>query len=77
VDGDKGGDGILYEITPDGSSYTILHNFKDGSIPNDGADPNGGLTLGADNNLYGATYAGGAYNPGPNGGWGTLFKLSP
>jgi uncharacterized repeat protein (TIGR03803 family) len=74
---DLNGDGILYEITPDGSTYTILHNFKDGSIPNDGASPAGGLTLGTDNNLYGATSEGGAYNPGPFGGWGTLFKLSP
>jgi uncharacterized repeat protein (TIGR03803 family) len=74
---DFGGDGILYEITPDGLTYTVLHNFKDGSIPNDGADPVGGLTLGSDNNFYGATSEGGAYNPGPFGGWGTLFKLTP
>jgi uncharacterized repeat protein (TIGR03803 family) len=68
---DTGGDGILYEITTDGSTYTILHNFRDGSITNDGAYPAGGLTLGADNNFYGATSEGGAYSSG------TLFKLTP
>lgn len=74
---DTGGDGILYEITTDGSTYTILHNFKDGSITNDGAFPAGGLTLGADNNFYGATSEGGAYGSGPFSGGGTLFRLTP
>jgi uncharacterized repeat protein (TIGR03803 family) len=76
--GGTGGDGIIYEITPDGSTYTILHNFNDGTIPNDGSAPSGGLTLGADNNLYGTTGQGGAYGVGPGSfGYGTLFKLSP
>ena len=54
------GDGIIYEITPDGSTYTILHNFGDGTLANDGVGPNG-LIVGADNNLYGTTSQGGAY----------------
>ena len=70
------GEGTVYEITPDGSAYTVLHNFGDGSIPNDGIYPRGGLTLGPDNNLYGTTFEGGAYDQVANGG-GTLFKLSP
>jgi len=75
---DSGGDGIIYEITTDGSNYTIVHNFNDGSIPNDGISPVGGLTVGADSNLYGATAQGGAYGRGQGlFGWGTLFKLSP
>ena len=70
------GDGTVYEIAPDGSAYTVLHNFGDGSIPNDGVYPRGGLTLGPDNNLYGTTFQGGAYDQAAAGG-GTLFKLSP
>jgi uncharacterized repeat protein (TIGR03803 family) len=70
------GDGTVHEIAPDGSAYTVLHNFGDGSIPNDGIYPRGGLTLGPDNNLYGTTFEGGAYDQVANGG-GTLFKLSP
>jgi uncharacterized repeat protein (TIGR03803 family) len=57
--GGIGGDGIIYEISTDGSAYMVVHNFSDGSIPNDGSFPNGGLTLGADNNFYGATRSGG------------------
>ena len=65
-----GGDGIIFEITTDGSSYTVLHNFDDGTIPNDGIWPTG-LILGLDNNLYGTTFEGGSV------GEGTLFKYSP
>jgi uncharacterized repeat protein (TIGR03803 family) len=76
--GGTAGAGTIYEITPDGSTYTILHNFKDGTIPHDGSSPSGGLTLGADNNLYGATAQGGKYGARPFlYGYGTLFKLSP
>jgi uncharacterized repeat protein (TIGR03803 family) len=76
--GGTAGAGTIYEITTDGSTYSVLHNFKDGTIPHDGSSPSGGLTLGADNNLYGATAQGGAYGTGPGSfGYGTLFKLSP
>jgi uncharacterized repeat protein (TIGR03803 family) len=63
--------GTIYEISTDGSSYTILHNFGDGSVPNDGNSPNGALVVGSDNNLYGTTQAGGSAN------LGTVFKISP
>lgn len=75
--GGTNGHGIIYEITPDGSTYTILHNFKDGTIPHDGSSPIGGLTLGADNNFYGTTVQGGKYGGPDTFGWGTLFRLSP
>lgn len=76
--GGTAGDGIIYEITPDGSTYIVLHDFNDGTIPNDGSSPTGGLTLGADNNFYGTTIQGGANGVGPGlFGWGTLFKLTP
>ena len=62
--------GTIYEIATDGSSYTILHNFGDGSVTNDGNSP-GPLVVGSDNNLYGTTSAGGISNRG------TIFKISP
>jgi uncharacterized repeat protein (TIGR03803 family) len=63
--------GTIYEISTDGSSYTILHNFADGSVTNDGYEPSGALTVGSDNNLYGTTTMGGSAN------LGTIFKISP
>jgi uncharacterized repeat protein (TIGR03803 family) len=69
--GGTAGDGTIYEISTDGSSYTVLHNFGDGSITNDGQNPAGGLLLGADNNFYGVTEFGGSADTG------TIFKVSP
>ena len=66
-----GGDGVIYELTTDGSSYTILHYFGDGTVPNDGNFPSGALTVGTDSNFYGTTFFGGTANGG------ILFKLSP
>jgi uncharacterized repeat protein (TIGR03803 family) len=62
--------GTVFEISADGSSYAVLHHFGDGTIPNDGAVPDGCLTLGSDGNFYGVTVYGGS------GGRGTIFKLS-
>jgi uncharacterized repeat protein (TIGR03803 family) len=49
--------GILFRITPQGA-YTILHQFGDGTVANDGTSPNA-LTVGVDGNLYGTTFTGG------------------
>jgi uncharacterized repeat protein (TIGR03803 family) len=64
------GDGVLFELSTDGSSYTILHNFGDPSVPNDGQGPSG-LITGSDSNLYGSTVAGGTNNDG------TLYEITP
>jgi uncharacterized repeat protein (TIGR03803 family) len=69
--GTANGDGTVYELSTDGASYTVLHNFGDGSVPNDGLYPNGPLVVGADNNLYGTTYFGGSAKEG------TVFRISP
>jgi uncharacterized repeat protein (TIGR03803 family) len=69
--GGTAGFGTIYEVSPDGSSFAILHNFGDGSVPNDGEYPLGRLLLGADNNFYGVTQGGGS------AGSGTIFKVSP
>ena len=48
---------------------TSLYSFTGG---NDGANPEAGLVQGSDGNFYGTTY-----NGGTNGGYGTVFKISP
>jgi uncharacterized repeat protein (TIGR03803 family) len=68
--GGTAGHGILFEISTGGTSYTILHNFGDGSVANDGLNPFGTLTVGQDGNLYGTTLNGGL------AGLGTVFEFS-
>jgi uncharacterized repeat protein (TIGR03803 family) len=67
--GGTAGLGIIFEISTLGN-YTILHNFGDGSVPNDGLNPAGTLIVGQDGNLYGTTKNGGS------AGLGTVFKFS-
>jgi uncharacterized repeat protein (TIGR03803 family) len=62
--------GTVFKITPQGM-LTILHNFSDGTVPNDGVNPEASLILGADGNLYGTTFNGGL------AGHGTYFKMTP
>jgi uncharacterized repeat protein (TIGR03803 family) len=54
------GYGTIFKIGTDGSGYSVLHPFSDGS---DGAYPAGSLTL-SGSTLYGMTNGGGAYNKG-------------
>lgn len=61
--------GTVYEITSAGQEK-ILYAFK-GSQFGDGAAPFASLITDKQGNLYGTTYAGGAY------GFGTIFKLTP
>ncbi len=63
----QGGCGTVFRITPAGS-LTTLHSFD----WYDGASPTGALVQGADGNLYGTTYGGGA-NPRV----GTVFRITP
>src|SRR5258707_460967 len=69
--GGTAGNGVVFEISTDGSLFTVLHNFGDGNITHDGKNPVGSLVVGPDNFLYGTTYEGGI------GGLGTVFKISP
>ncbi len=48
------GSGTVFKISPEGA-YTILHNFNDGTVSNDGATPEGALIEGTDGNYYGVT----------------------
>jgi len=63
--------GTAFELSPNaGGGWTekILHSFGNGT---DGGNLYAGLIFDASGNLYGTTYAGGAY------GAGTVFELSP
>jgi uncharacterized repeat protein (TIGR03803 family) len=63
--------GIVFELTPNGSggwTETVLHNFGSGT---DGSQPLTSLIFDAVGNLYGTTQAGGTY------GGGTVFELTP
>jgi uncharacterized repeat protein (TIGR03803 family) len=61
------GYGMVYKLTPTGEE-TVLHSFA--GEPNDGSDPQGGLMLDTEGNLYGTTGGGGTFSSG------TVFQLS-
>jgi uncharacterized repeat protein (TIGR03803 family) len=60
--------GAVFQITPAGKLKNI-HNFTGSN--NDGAFPQGGVTLGTDGNFYGTTYEGGSVTAG------AVFKVTP
>src|SRR5580704_7904398 len=60
--------GAVFQITPAGK-LKVIHNFTGNS--NDGAFPQGGVTLGSDGNFYGTTYEGGSVTAG------AVFKVTP
>ena len=65
-----GGCGTVFKITPTGK-LTTLYRFCAKQNCTDGANPEAGLVLGTDGNLYGTTWSGGTI------GWGTVFKITP
>ncbi|HUA17086.1 MAG TPA: choice-of-anchor tandem repeat GloVer-containing protein [Verrucomicrobiae bacterium] len=65
-------DGTLFELSPAGGSawtFQVLHSF--GAYETDGINPNASLIFDSAGDLYGTTYAGGAY------GYGTVFEMTP
>jgi uncharacterized repeat protein (TIGR03803 family) len=68
--GGSGGAGVVFKISSQGQ-YTILHNFGDGSVPNDGHLSSGRIIQGSDGNFYGETQQGGT------AGFGTVYKMTP
>ncbi|HWY56734.1 MAG TPA: choice-of-anchor tandem repeat GloVer-containing protein [Terriglobales bacterium] len=60
--------GAVFQITTAGKVKNI-HNFTGSN--NDGAFPQGGVTLGSDGNFYGTTYEGGSVTAG------AVFKVTP
>lgn len=70
------GYGVAFKMTPSGQ-VTILHNFGDGSVTNDGRYPDC-LIQGADENFYGTTSGGGPTVSSTNVfGSGTVFMMTP
>jgi uncharacterized repeat protein (TIGR03803 family) len=65
--GGANGKGTVFVVTEKGK-LTTLYSFTGGA---DGASPEAGLVFGANGNLYGTTYQGGAK------GWGTVFEMTP
>ena len=65
--GGSGGGGTVFELTPSNGNwiYTVLYTFSGA------AGPEANLIMDANGNLYGTTFADGAY------GYGNVFKLTP
>ena len=61
--------GTVFQISADGTGYSIIHSFT--GAKSDGAVPDAPLILGADGMFYGTTYGGGTNNHG------TVFRLGP
>jgi len=80
----EGGCGAAFQLAPPaapGGAWTesVIYSFTGGS--GDGAYPAGGLVLGPNGALYGATAYGGSgspcVRPSGTGGCGTVFQLTP
>lgn len=71
--GGSANNGTIYEVTPDGSTFSVLYSFsatESGSATNlDGASPRGPL-ISSGNMLYGTTQLGGEV------GAGTIYRLN-
>jgi uncharacterized repeat protein (TIGR03803 family) len=68
------GCGTVYKLAPDGTE-TVLHRFSGGA---DGWNPQAGLVLDSQGNLYGTATSGGDFGVAcPAYGCGTVFKLTP
>jgi uncharacterized repeat protein (TIGR03803 family) len=64
--GGADGFGTVFKLSK-GGKEEVLHGFESGA---DGANPEGSLTMDADGNLYGTTFAGGA------SGTGAVFRVT-
>jgi len=63
------GCGTVFSIHSNGTGYTVIYRFAGGT--GDGANPQAGLIIDGNGNLYGTTYDGGTHR------LGTVFKLTP
>ncbi|MFZ1017046.1 MAG: choice-of-anchor tandem repeat GloVer-containing protein [Candidatus Cybelea sp.] len=71
--------GVVFELTPSGSTYSekVVHSFTG---PPDGLTPLAALVSDSRGNLYGTTQEGGAttfHRHVSRNGWGAVFKLTP
>jgi uncharacterized repeat protein (TIGR03803 family) len=65
--------GTIFRISPCGE-FTNLWTFTGGV---DGGEPSGALLQGSDGNFYGVTHTTFPGDNGPQGGNGTIFRISP
>lgn len=63
--------GVVFELTPQGV-FTVLHNFPDPTVPQDGQTLYAGLLQATDGNFYGVAEGS---STGPN--CGALFEITP
>ncbi len=75
-------EGVAYQVSrgataANGTGWAVrlMHTFGVSYTPNDGRNPNGGLTVDRFGNAFGTTPVGGAGCPFP--GCGTVYELSP
>jgi uncharacterized repeat protein (TIGR03803 family) len=70
--------GVAYKLAPDGT-YTVLYNFCSQPQCADGSNPDSGLIVDHQGNLYGTTTLGGNTPPQycADLGCGTVFKIAP
>jgi uncharacterized repeat protein (TIGR03803 family) len=73
IEGGTKKSGGIFELTPSGDgkwNEKMIYSFDNSS--DDAFDPNGGLAIDREGNLYGALYGGGGTNSG-----GQIYELSP
>lgn len=71
-EGGVNGYGTLFAISPDGGTFTVLHDF-DIKL---GSQPVAELLLGRDGKLYGVTSGGGQDSGGSQTTYGTIFSIA-
>jgi len=65
--------GVVFKLAPN-RTETVLYRFSGGS---DGANPEAGLAMDSEGNLYGTTYQGGDLSFCGGSGCGTVYKVTP
>jgi len=68
--GGTANDGVVFEFTPSGSNYTVLHGFCSEANCTDGSEPAAAVTLDGADRLFGTTGRGGDNN------YGTIFEIA-
>lgn len=67
------GDGTIFRVSTDGTTYAQLASFETSTT---GGDPIDNVTFSADGlTLYGLTQSGGLYDPDGSLGYGTIFSM--
>ena len=69
--GGTDGNGVIFAIPADGSTFTVLHSFTGA----DGARPVAELMVASSGKLYGVTSSGGVNSAGATTTLGTIFSI--